>query len=288
MSQYGISPYGGDYGPYGGPGLITLLGVLPAAVNRLIAVFDAAPLSFDPKGLRSATNTANYTLEPIDPTISINGYDIVPDGAIVPTKRIALARARVDPDDPRQIHIWTDRDMEPQIEHRLAVVGPIHGLACEMFAGPGEGTFFAPAPAPLAPAPDRLDGLMRDLDDGGTPSSGELPGVWRYQQSGEIALQSELESLKKRIIRRCTQAPRAYVWSPNGVDVFVGSLMTPDAMTRLATQVSEMARKDMMVRSASCTVTPQISGGDAYVYIVLAVQLRDRRDVTLTYLLPVK
>lgn len=288
MSQYGIEPYGDELGPYGGPGLITLLGVLPAAENRMIALFDRAPVSDDPKGWRSATNIGLYTIETIDPTISINGYSIVPDKAIVPTRAVALARARVDPDDPKQIHIWTDRDMEPQVQHRLIVVGPIHGASCETFAGPGEGTFWAPSPAATASAPDRLDGQFRDLDDGGTPSSGDLPDVWRYQENGDIALQPEIEALKKRIIRRCTQQRGAFVWSPNGVDVFVNMQMRADELNRLATQVAEQARKDVIVAAASCTVTPLISGSDAYVTVVLAVQLRDRRDVTLTYKLQVK
>lgn len=288
MSQYGISPYGGDLGPYGGPGLITLLGVLPAAENRMIAVFDRAPLSFDPKGRRSATNIRNYTIEPLDPTITINGISTVPDKAVTPTRRIALGRARVDPNDPKQVHIWTDRDMEPNIEHRLTVVGPLHGASCETFAGPASSTFWAPAPPPPAASPDRLDGTLRDLDDGGTPADGELPGVWRYQESGDVALQSELASLKKRLLRRCTQTRGEFVWSTNGADVFLNVQMTPDALNRLATQVAEQARKDVLVAAASCTVTPQISGGDAYVIVILAVQLRDRRDVTFVYKLQVK
>ncbi len=288
MSQYGIEPYGGELGPYGGAGLITLLGVLPAAENRFIVVFDRAPLSSDPKGRRDASNPANYRIEPIDPTIVINNIPTVPDKAVVPTRGIALARARVDPADPKQIHVWTDRDMEPNIEHRVSVIGPIHGMACEDFAGPPSDTFWAPNPAPLPIAPDRLDGSMRDLDDGGTASSGDYPEVWRYQDNSDIALQDEIESLKKRIIRRVTQLPNSYVWSDNGVPTFIHSLMTPAALNNLAIIVAEQTRKDALVSAASCEVTPFISGGDAYVVIRLSVILRDRRDLVISYKLPTK
>jgi len=288
VSAYGIDPYGGDLGPYGGPGLITVLNILPAAENRVILVFDRAPMSSDPKGRRDATNPANYTIEPIDPTITINGISTVPDKAIVPTLPIALARARVDPYDPKQIHLWTDRDMEPQIEHRVSIVGPIHGEGCEDFAGLVSWTIWAPLPAPLQMAPDRLDGQLRDLDDGGTATSGDLPEVWRYEGTGDIALQGELESLKKRIIRRCTQAPNSYVWSNNGVPMFIGDLMTVGSLNNLAQVVQEQARKDILVADAAVTVEPVLSGGDAIIVVTLSIRLRDRRDVSLVYKLPTK
>lgn len=288
MSAYGVEPYGGGLGPYGGPGLITLLGVLPAAENRVIVVFDRAPLAMDPKGRRDATNPANYTIASIDPTIVINGIATVPDKAVVPTRGVALARARVDRADPKQVHLWTDRDMEPMIEHRITIVGSIHGLACEDFAGPASDSIWAPSPSPLAVSPDRLDGNLRDLDDGGTASSGDLPEVWRYQENTDIALQDELESLKKRIIRRCTQLPNSYVWSDNGVPTFIGDLMTTASLSNLAEVVAAQARNDVLVSSASCEVVPLVSGGDAYVIITLSIRLRDRRDVTLRYKLPTK
>lgn len=288
MSQYGIDPYGGDLGPYGGPGLITLLNIVLAAQNRFIVVFDRAPLADDPKNRRDATNIANYTIAPIDPTIVINGIPTVPDKAVVPTRRIALARARVDPLDPKQVHVWTDRNMEPDIKHLITVVGPIHGIDCEDFAGPNTGTIWGPTPPATQIAPDRFDGAFRDLDDGGTAASGELAEVWRYSENNDIALQPEIESLKKRIIRRCTQAPNSFVWSRNGVPVFIGDLMQIDTLDRLANAVAEQARKDALVDSAAVTVEPLVSGGDAYVVVTLSLRLRDRRDVTLLYKLPTK
>lgn len=288
MSQYGIDPYGGDLGPYGGPGLITVLGGLLAAENRFIVVFDRPPMADDPKGRRDATNIRNYTIAPIDPTITINGISTVPDKAVVPTRGIALARARVDPADPKQVHVWTDRNMEPDIEHLITVTGPIHGLDCEDLAGPGTFTIWGPTPPAIQISPDRFDGALRDLDDGGTAASGELAEVWRYSENNDIALQPELEALKKRIIRRCTQTPNSYVWSRNGTPVFIGDLMQVDTLDRLANAVAEQARKDILVDAAACTVEPLVSGSDAYVVVTLSLRLRDRRDVSLLYKLPVK
>jgi hypothetical protein len=288
VSQYGIDPYGGELGPWGGPGLISVLGVLLAAENRFIVVFDRAPLAGDPKLRRDATNILNYSIAPIDPTLTINGISTVPDKAAVPTRPIALARARVDPQDPKQVWVWTDRNMEPDIEHTITVIGPIHGLGCETFVGPFVSTIWGPTPPQVQIAPDRLDGALRDLDDGGTASSGELPEVWRYSEDNDIALQGELESLKKRIIRRCTQMPNSFIWSDNGVPTFLGDLMQVGTLNQLANAVAEQTRKDIMVSAAAVTVEPLVSGGDAYVIVTLSVRLRDRRDVLLTYKLPVK
>lgn len=283
MSQYGLAPFG-DEGPYGGIGLISILGLLPAARNRLIVVFDAPPLADDPKGLRSASNIANWQCEPVDPTIvGVNppGNKYVPDGAIVPKRRIAVARARIDLGDLRQLHVWTDRDMEGGVKYRLTAVGELHGKACEAFSGPTAWEVYAPFPAPVRAIPDRLDGVYRDLDDGALPGFVQQPGIWRYKSTGDIALQDELTALKKRILRRCTHAPGAFLWSPNGVDLRIGMPMTPGNLTALANSVAEQARSDALVAAAAVTAELVQSGGDVFVLLTISVQLTDRRDLVL-------
>ena len=94
--------------------------------------------------------------------------------------------------------------------------------------------------------------------------------------------------LKKRIIRRCTQAPNSYVWSNNGVPMFIGDLMTVGSLNNLAQVVQEQARKDILVADAAVTVEPVLSGGDAIIVVTLSIRLRDRRDVSLVYKLPTK
>lgn len=283
MSQYGLAPFGED-GPYGGAGLMSILGVLPAARNRLIVVFDVPPLADDPKGLRSASNVANWRLEPVDPTIvGVNppGNTYVPDGAIVPKRRIGLARARIDPGDLRQLHVWTDRDMEGGVKYRLTAVGGLHGRACEDFAGPTAWETYAPFPARIRNVPDQLDGVYRDLDDGALPGFVQQPGIWRYKSTGDIALQDELTALKKRLIRRCTHAPGAFLWSANGVDLRFGLPMVPGNLAALANAVAEQARGDALVSAAAVTAELVQSGGDVFVLLTLSVQLTDRRDLIL-------
>lgn len=283
MSQYGVSPFG-ESGPYGGPGLISILGVLPAARNRLVVFFDVAPLADDPKGLRSATNVANWRVQPVDPTIlGVNppGNKYVPDGAVVPKRRIGLARARID-SDIRQLQVWTDRDMEGGVLYRLTAVGELHGASCEAFAGPTVWETYAPFPAAVRTIPDRLDGTFRDLDDGQLPGFATQPGVWRYKATGDIALQDELVALKKRILRRCSHAPGAFLWSANGVDLRFGQSATAANLTALANAVAEQARLDTLVAAAAVTAELVQSGGDVYVLLTLAVQLTDRRDLVLT------
>lgn len=284
MSQYGFAPFG-ESGPYGGPGLISILGLLTTARNRVIVVFDEVPLADDPKGLRSAANVANWLFEPIDPTIigaDPPGHTYVPDGAVVPKRRIGLARARLDPGDPRQLHVWTDRDMEGGVRYRLTAVGELHGAACETFAGPTAWETWAPHPAPVRSIPDRLDGVYRDLDDGQLPGFVSQPGIWRYKSTGDIALQDELVALKKRILRRCSHAPGAFVWSGSGVDLRFGLPATPANLSGLANAVAEQARKDTLVAAAAVTAELVQSGGDVYVLLTISVELTDRRDLVLT------
>lgn len=283
MSQYGLSPYGED-GPYGGPGLITILGILPAARNRVIVFFDVRPLAEDPQGLRDASNVRNWAIAPVDPTIQgVNppGNAYVPDGEIVPKRRIGLARARLDTASPLQLHIWTDRDLEGGVRYRLDVVGELHGAACESFAGPTSWETYAPFAAQPRQIPDRLDGRYRDLDDGNLPGFVQQPGIWRYKSTGDIALQDELAALKKRIIRRCTHAPGAFLWSSNGVDLLFGQSATPANLTALANAVAAQARGDALVAAAAVTAELVQTAGDVFVLLTLSVQLTDRRDLVL-------
>lgn len=286
MSQFGVTPFG-EEGPFGGVGLITVIAAVPAARNRVILFFDGVPLADDPKGLRSATNPENYALTPVDPTIPGNPPQ-VPDGLTVPSRRIALARCRADETDPTQIHLWTDRDMEGGIIHKLEILGMLHGTDCEDFAGDSAFEFYAPFAPAARVAPDRLDLRFRDLDDGNLPGFEILPGVWRYKSNGDIALQPELESFKKRLIRRLTQQRRAFTWSENGIDIVIGQPMTPDILSRLANNVASMARADALASSAGCTATVRTLGNDVFVELVVTVELRDGREYLLSLSVPSK
>lgn len=286
MSQFGVTPFG-EEGPYGGPGLLTILAVVPVAQNRIAVFFDGIALADDATGIKSAINVENYVLTPIDPTIPANP-PYIPEGTKVPTRRIGLARARPNPDDPTQIWIWTDRDMEGNVLHQLDVVGMLHGADCEDFSGLPDWQFFAPSSPVARVAPDRLDQRFRDLDDGNLPGFETLPGVWRYKSSGDIALQPELESFKKRLIRRLTQQRRAFTWSNNGVELQVGQPLTATVLTNIAQNVAAMARADSLVASAGCTAQARIIGNDAYVELLVTVELLDGRDYLLSLSVPTK
>jgi hypothetical protein len=284
VSQFGITPFG-DEGPFGGPGLLTILAMVPAAQNRLVLFFDGLPLADDPKGSRSATNPRNYTVEAVDPTIPANP-PYVPEGKLVPTRRVALARARADLEDKTQIHLWLDRDMEGGILHRVTVVGMLHGAACEDFAGENVWEAYAPFSPALRVAPDRLDVRFRDLDDGNLPGFEVLPGVWRYKSNGDIALQAELEAFKKRLIRRLTQQRRSFTWSPNGINIVIGESLTPGVLSALANNVAAMARADSLTKSAGCTVSARTIGNDVYVEVIVTVELLDGREYLLSLSIP--
>lgn len=286
MSQFGLTPFG-EEGPFGGPGLITILAAVPAARNRVILFFDGIPQSDDPAGLRSAINPANYTITPVDPTIPANP-PFVPEGSQVPTRRIALARCRADSEDPTQIHLWTDRDMEGGIIHRIDVIGMLHGADCEDFAGETAWELYAPFPAAVRNAPDRLDQRMRDLDDGNLPGFETIPGVWRYKDTGDVALQTELDSFKKRLIRRLTQQRRAFTWSNNGVNLQIGQALTADILTGLAQNVAAMARADSLVSSAGCTAQARVLGNDVFVELLVTVEILDGREYLLSLAIPTK
>jgi hypothetical protein len=277
VSQFGISPFGFGLTPFGGPGLIGIFGVLVAATNRVIVVFDRVPLQNDRAGLRSAINRSNWLLTPVDPTI--NG--IIPPGKVVPTRPIGIFRCHVDPVDPKQIHITSDTTLEERVQYDLRAVGDLHGANCETFVGEKTFSFFGPLKGPNYTIRVSTIGLYRDLDDGYGDKL-ELLGVWRYTDSHDIAMDDELKSLKKRVVRIIFTDLGEWTNAPDfGASVRLKTLIRPPEMSSLANRIAGQIQKQPDVEAASATLRVIEFGGDTFIELTVRVKPIGQRDLSL-------
>ena len=277
MSQYGISPFGFGLTPFGGPGLIGIFGVLVAATNRVIVVFDRIPLQDDRAGLRSAINRANWILTPVDPTV----LDIVPPGKVVPTRPVGIFRCQPDPVDRKQIHITADTTLEDGVQYKLRAAGDLHGEQCEQFVGPKDWLFLAPLKGPNRELRVATIGLFQDLDDGYDDKLESL-GIWRYTDGQDIAIEPELRSLRKRVIRIVFTDLGEWVNAPDfGAGVRLKTLIRPTELQTLANRIAGQIQQQPDVEAASATVRVIDVGVDRFIEITIRVKPVGQRDLAL-------
>lgn len=284
MSVYGKAPLGEGLGPFGGPGLITVLGVLPASNTSYVVVFDRVPKTLDVAAFDDATNPENYTLTAIDPTYTAaDGTVVVPEGKVVPTRFPYSALAEPDKVDPQQVEVFADAALEPGVEYQVQVSPSICGADGETFAGPTTFTFTAlGVPDTLSPRAEVVE-KYRDLDYV-ISGPAEQTQVYRFDPTGDIGLQDAATSLRKRIYRRVFSDPGAFAWMPDyGVGVKVKALAKAGRLHNLASTVQEQVQREPDVADVGVTVRLDRTPTGAFVNIDLRVLRQDERVVRLSF-----
>lgn len=282
ISQLGIRPLG-NTGPYSLPGKISVLGVMALAENRIVVIWDIPPNVRDRKGARSAINVGNYTITAIDPTIQTNDGPVVPPGEQVPTFEVGLWRAEVDEVDETQIHVWTDRDLEPGRRYNFVIDGPIDGaLACEEHAGPIDWRLRAPFPPRLRPINPAVVSEIMDLHDGLVPDE-EIADVWHYTSAGDIDAQSSSSALRKRIYRMLASTEGSWKYHPSfGVYIPLKTLTRGDTIQRAVNSIRATLVRDPLVRDVFVQARIEIVAQDAVVRFTITVIRRDERRLDTT------
>lgn len=285
MSVFGIDPLGSGLGPAGGPGLITVLGVLPASNNRFVVVFDREPESLDPQSFASATNEENYALEAVNPAIVTgNGQIYIPPGEVVPTREPYSATATIDEEDPKQIEVATDAALESRVRYSVTISTSIRGKNGETFAGPNVFDFRALRFAPQASRVTISEERYRDFDYVVNAEPGQPNQVYRIEDNGDIALQSASLSLRKRIFRRVFTDPGGLSWAPGyGVGVKVKKLAKAGSSQALANLINEQIQEEPDVLQAGTTVSVDRTTAGTFVNVESRVQRSDARTVRVVF-----
>lgn len=291
MSQFGLAPFGDD-GPLGGPGTISVLGVLPAASNEFIVVFDVAPRADDPEGFDSATNVKNWTLVAVDPTIqstTIPGLVFIPKGEIVPTRTPKIASAFEDEDDPTQIHLKTDSGLEHNVRYEITMEAPIRGVGCETPFGETTVEFRALEPGPQRVSRFIQEDRFRDWANEFFPADPkQAEATWLLEDSGDIALHNSDKSLRKRIMRRLLGNRASFAHLPNyGAGRGIKALVRSGDVQGLANAAQEQVAQEPDVLQAAVTAQVRTtSTGDVVVALEIFVQREEAKDSRFLFEFP--
>ena len=293
MSQFGVQPFGGEAGVFGGPGLLTILNVVPIAANEAIVFFDEYPKVGSPLAFDAVTNLRNWTLSAVDPTIpstDIAGLVFIPRGEVVPTVFPQIVRTKVDVDDETQVHLFTDSKMESRVRYDVEINPLVRGDQCQTFAGPTTWRFRALQPGPRRQARFVQEDRYRDWDNSFFPSDAKQPeATWRLGPDGDIALHSEDEALRKRILRRILAAPGDYphLGPGYGAGIRVKAMARTGAMQNMANTIADQVRREPDVQAAA--VTAQLRSdvaNEQIVQVEVFVQRREQRDARFLFEFP--
>jgi len=291
VSILGLSPLGTDLGPAGGPGLITVLGVLPLTNNTFVVVFDREPLTLDQDAFDSAINEENYILDAINPEIvAADGTIYVPPGKVVPTRSVASAVARkdtVEPIDAKQILVSSDVTLEPGVDYSVLVSTSIKGADGETFAGPTLFQFTAPDIAPILSPVLVSEERYRDLDYLINAEPPEQNQVYRFESNGDIAIQDGAVSLRKRIYRRIFTTPGDFAFLPTyGAGVQVKALARPSTIQDLANLINAQILEEPDVTDSGTQVTVDTTNQGTFVRVDSRITRNDSRVVRVVFTEP--
>lgn len=291
MSQFGLAPFG--TGPFGGPGQMLLLGMLTAASNELVAVFDVPPKADDPKGYRSATNIKNWTLAAIDPRIQSTADPnvfYIPSAEAVPIYTPRIIRATQDPNVEEQIHLYLDAPMEEDVSYDIEAIN-VEGDECETPTGPYIYRVRALYEGPIASPRFVQEDRYRDwASEPFPPDDRSLAGSWLFDESGDVAIHNADASLRKRILRRLLANPGEFSHLPTyGVGVLeLKRLLRPGVVQTLANRAAEQVKKEPDVINAGVSATLVEVQGGTILRLDVNVQRRDTRDSRFVFDFPTR
>jgi len=287
---------------------LSIIKVLAVGNNKLQVFFTAPPKAKDPGGWQDATNPLLWSLTPIDPVqIGINGEEIVDPGLRRPSFQVWIGDIRVDADtadadgnfvegDPTQLEVWTVPQLEPGVSYTLELTGSIRGAACEEFGGLSSFDVRArdkplPRQDPTAAAVDTYRDWANPffVTDPATGQPTEGPGTWQVAEAGDIVLDDNAASLKKRVLRLIQTEAGAFAHLPNfGQRGLVGSVARQADVQRIATRLQEQVRQQPDVKEATVEAVIEVSPstGGGVLRFLIVVQPRSEGLIRLAFQQP--
>lgn len=278
----GLDPLGTGLGPFGGPGLITIKGVVPVGMSEVAIVLDRVPKLLNDGAYDDASDISNYILVPIDPTELLPPDDTVfiPAGKFVPEHGSEIVSAHVDPSDEKQIILVTDCSLEKWVDYELTLLY-VKGADNEEFAGPNVFQFRGLTPgqqiqgkkAALAVLQDPYLDIANAFDARNADGSVSLAG-WQLESSQQFVRAGGLDNTRKRIVRRIFAGRGRYLvyGSDYGVDLRPKTLVRPGDLQRLENNIAAQIRREPDVRSA--VVSAQIDATGQMLNIEARVDVR--------------
>lgn len=164
-----------------------------AALNAVDVLFSGLVTAFDPTDPADALNPANWTLTAIDPT-----------GALIPfLQTTELVQGSPTAGVTKTIvRLIFDADLDPDATYRITASASVEALSGAAIMAPYSADFLTSARGfvPVYAAVPRED--RTDIRSVGNAS--QLGGTYRYDETGDLANETGVDYLRKRLIRRAT------------------------------------------------------------------------------------
>lgn len=232
------------------------LGMVPFSGNSILAYFSQILIADDDGANDSITNPRNWTAAAIDPRIQ-SAEDperfFVPPDTGVPTFQPEVGKVEVDEDNPKQIIVRFNTLLEARVIYSLAVNDGVRGTDCEKLTGEdtrtSKGLFRGVAPVPRYSQED----VYRDFAMSFFPSDPKQPpATWKFDASGDIGIQTDIEGLRKRLYRRIMtdSGGFSHLGTAYGVGLSLKSLARSGQLQKLANRAASQALQEPDVAEA--------------------------------------
>lgn len=283
MSVLGISPLGTGLGPMGGPGLITVKGVIPISANQCVVVCDRVPLCLNNGAYDDATQLDHWSMTAIDPTVyPIDLPPYIPLGKYKARFIPTVVSVELDDEDDMQLILGVDVKFEARVEYQLTIEY-LEGLNGETFAGTTVFTFDGLIPpkryrriAVLGPRGDPYTDFANGFvsQDGDTP----VPVGLITDGGGNFRRVTGVASTHQRLRRRILTVRDSFlVLRPGyGTAYPTGQLARATTVQALVNAIAQGARAEPDVLASECLA--QIAPGGE-INITLRVRTVDNSQL---------
>ena len=254
---------------------------LPLALNEALVICNRALPGDDTQGYNSVTNPLNWTITPVDPRIvKSDGTYQVPPGEVVPTvANPQIASVAIDPDYDNQYILTTVTPMENRVRYTFTLSDRVRATDCAELTANDSASMRAVTRGSAAEPRFVQEDQYRDWAMTYFPKDPEQPNsTWRFDSTGDIGIQNNLESLQKRIYRRLTTKPGGFRHLPGyGVDLSLKTLFRSGRANEIANNLRQQIRSEPDVLDAGVAVKLRFAGNSPYVEITVRVQMTDRQ-----------
>lgn len=241
---WGAFPWGASFGSAAAVQRAT-----HSALNAVDVRFSGLVTAFDSTDPADALNPANWTLSALDPTTSV--VPILQTTALVegsPTEGVTNTVVR----------LFFDADLDPDVTYRITASPAIETLAETSIMAPLSADFLTAARG-FVPVGVELQQDRTDIASAGDAS--RLGGTYRYDETGDLANETGVTYLRKRVLRRATTLPGTILHLPGyGAGKRLKTNISATSIDQYRTELRAQVLQEPDVRAVTISVLRPLPG----------------------------